>query len=50
MDSEVRALIMEKSDSLKLASVKSLKAIMDAQMIFHAGSAFRSTVCSACHG
>ena len=33
VDSEVRALIMEKSDSLKLASVKSLKAIMDAQMI-----------------
>lgn len=33
VDSEVGALIMGKSDSLKLAPVKSQKGIMDAQMI-----------------
>ena len=33
VDTEVRALILEKSESLKLASVPTLKSIMDTQMI-----------------
>ena len=33
VDTEVRALVLEKSESLKLASVPTLKSIMDTQMI-----------------